>query len=93
MNSLHNLDRSIDKFLAWLSEAESSVEGLETDVDRLGSKREATTVRLHNTRLKVSFFHLNWMIYDKSATDSSISVRLFFFNPIKCGCFDVYRNG
>ncbi|XP_046399576.1 dystrophin, isoforms A/C/F/G/H-like isoform X9 [Ischnura elegans] len=33
MNSLQNFDRSLDKFLAWLSEAESSLEGIEADAD------------------------------------------------------------
>lgn len=28
LSSLHNLDRSLDKFLAWLSEAESVLETL-----------------------------------------------------------------
>lgn len=31
LSSLQNLDRSLDKFLAWLSEAESVVETLEAD--------------------------------------------------------------
>ncbi|XP_018579033.1 dystrophin [Anoplophora glabripennis] len=33
LSSLQNLDRSLDKFLAWLSEAESVVETLEGDVE------------------------------------------------------------
>ncbi|XP_031782476.1 dystrophin isoform X13 [Nasonia vitripennis] len=40
MNSLHNFDRSLDKFLAWLSEAESSTETLETEADRLSGRRD-----------------------------------------------------
>ncbi|XP_034944626.1 dystrophin [Chelonus insularis] len=40
INSLHNFDRSLDKFLAWLSEAESSMEQLETETDRLGGRRD-----------------------------------------------------
>lgn len=54
MNSLHNFDRSIDKFLAWLSETESSLEGLEADVDRLGSRRDPAALRQHLPQLKVS---------------------------------------
>lgn len=40
MNSLHTFDRSLDKFLAWLSEAESSLEAMESmaDADRLGQR-------------------------------------------------------
>lgn len=33
LSSLQNLDRSLDKFLAWLSEAESVVETLEGDTE------------------------------------------------------------
>ncbi|RZF41971.1 hypothetical protein LSTR_LSTR009929, partial [Laodelphax striatellus] len=33
MNSLHNFDRSLDKFLAWLSEAESSIECFENEAE------------------------------------------------------------
>lgn len=33
LSSLQNLDRSLDKFLAWLSEAESIVESLEGDIE------------------------------------------------------------
>ncbi|KAK3925763.1 Dystrophin, isoform B, partial [Frankliniella fusca] len=39
MNSLHTFDRSLDKFLAWLSEAESSLEAMEADADRLAQQR------------------------------------------------------
>ncbi|CAH1966565.1 unnamed protein product [Acanthoscelides obtectus] len=38
LSSLHNLDRSLDKFLAWLSEAESALETLEGE----GDTRRAT---------------------------------------------------
>ncbi|VEN49818.1 unnamed protein product [Callosobruchus maculatus] len=38
LSSLHNLDRSLDKFLAWLSEAESALETLEGE----GDARRAT---------------------------------------------------
>ncbi|XP_072152789.1 dystrophin, isoforms A/C/F/G/H isoform X2 [Bemisia tabaci] len=34
INSLHNLDRSLDKFLAWLSETESALETVETDPEK-----------------------------------------------------------
>lgn len=40
LNSLQNLDRSTDKFLAWLSEAESILESLESEVEsRRGSQQ------------------------------------------------------
>ena len=53
MNSLHNFDRSIDKFLAWLSETESSLEGVEADVDRLGTRRDQAALRQLLPRIKV----------------------------------------
>ncbi|XP_049782226.1 dystrophin, isoforms A/C/F/G/H-like, partial [Schistocerca cancellata] len=54
MSSLHNFDRSLDKFLAWLSEAESSMECVESDADRLGSRRDAGAIRqpLHQLKSK-----------------------------------------
>ncbi|XP_049955396.1 dystrophin-like [Schistocerca serialis cubense] len=56
MSSLHNFDRSLDKFLAWLSEAESSMECVESDADRLGSRRDAGAIRQPLHQLKVSEF-------------------------------------
>ncbi|XP_033212091.1 dystrophin isoform X3 [Belonocnema kinseyi] len=53
MNSLQNFDRSLDKFLAWLSEAESSMEGLETEADRLGGRRDHVALRRPQHQLKV----------------------------------------
>ncbi|KAK7862511.1 hypothetical protein R5R35_005931 [Gryllus longicercus] len=53
MNSLHNLDRSLDKFLAWLSEAESSLECLEAEADRLGGRRDPAALRQPSLQLKV----------------------------------------
>ncbi|XP_029040793.2 dystrophin, isoforms A/C/F/G/H isoform X6 [Osmia bicornis bicornis] len=53
MNSLHNFDRSLDKFLAWLSEAESSMEGLEAEADRLGGRRDQGALRRPQHQLKV----------------------------------------
>lgn len=55
MNSLQNFDRSLDKFLAWLSEAESSMEGLETEADRLVGRRDQIALRRPQHQLKVSF--------------------------------------
>ncbi|XP_044016172.1 dystrophin, isoforms A/C/F/G/H-like isoform X2 [Aphidius gifuensis] len=52
MNSLHNFDRSLDKFLAWLSEAESSMEGLEGEADRLGGRRDQGALRRPQHQLK-----------------------------------------
>ncbi|EFN72953.1 Dystrophin, isoforms A/C/F/G [Camponotus floridanus] len=54
MNSLHNFDRSLDKFLAWLSEAESSMEGLEAEADRLGGRRDQGALRRPQHQLKKS---------------------------------------
>lgn len=78
MNSLHNFDRSLDKFLAWLSEAESSMECVEAETDRLGGRRDPGLLRqpLHqlkvrNSQLYVSkklcvhchFEHSHWYVY------------------------------
>ncbi|KOX70716.1 Dystrophin, isoform B [Melipona quadrifasciata] len=56
MNSLHNFDRSLDKFLAWLSEAESSMEGLEAEADRLGGRRDQGALRRPQHQLKRTKF-------------------------------------
>ncbi|EZA55384.1 Dystrophin, isoform B [Ooceraea biroi] len=53
MSSLHNFDRSLDKFLAWLSEAESSMEELEAEADRLGGRRDQGALRRPQHQLKV----------------------------------------
>ncbi|XP_076298164.1 dystrophin, isoforms A/C/F/G/H isoform X11 [Lasioglossum baleicum] len=53
MNSLHNFDRSLDNFLAWLSEAESSMEGLEADADRLDGRRDQGALRRPQHQLKI----------------------------------------
>ncbi|XP_063241315.1 dystrophin, isoforms A/C/F/G/H-like [Bacillus rossius redtenbacheri] len=52
MNSLHNFDRSLDKFLAWLSEAESSLECVEAEADRLGGRRDQGALRQPLHQLK-----------------------------------------
>jgi chromosome segregation ATPase len=52
MNSLHNFDRSLDKFLAWLSEAESSMECVEAETDRLGGRRDPGLLRQPLHQLK-----------------------------------------
>lgn len=54
LNSLHNFDRSLDKFLAWLSEAESSMECVEVEADRAGSRRDEPATRQFSKQLKVS---------------------------------------
>ncbi|XP_026807467.1 dystrophin-like [Rhopalosiphum maidis] len=44
INSLQNLDKSLDNFLGWLSEAESSMETIEAEFDRCNTlKRDNTT--------------------------------------------------
>ena len=35
MNSLQNFDQSLDKFIAWISEMESNIENLETNIDKI----------------------------------------------------------
>lgn len=54
LNSLHNFDRSLDKFLAWLSEAESSMESVEVEADRAGTRRDESATRHFSKQLKVS---------------------------------------
>lgn len=58
MNSLHNFDRSLDNFLAWLSEAESSLESMEVDAERAaittGSRHQEVVNTLPHHQLKVS---------------------------------------
>ena len=36
MSSLHSFDRSLDKFMAWLSDTESALESLELELDSYG---------------------------------------------------------
>ncbi|XP_054271022.1 dystrophin isoform X1 [Macrosteles quadrilineatus] len=52
LNSLHNFDRSLDKFLAWLSEAESSLESVEVEADRAGGRRDEAVTRQFTKQLK-----------------------------------------
>ncbi|XP_023248432.1 dystrophin, isoforms A/C/F/G/H [Copidosoma floridanum] len=52
MNSLHNFDRSLDKFLAWLSEVESSTETLEVEADRLCGRRDQPAIARAQLQLK-----------------------------------------
>ncbi|KAK7605203.1 hypothetical protein V9T40_007061 [Parthenolecanium corni] len=52
MNSLHNFDRSLDKFLAWLSEAESSLETVDSDMGLPGRKEQP--VQKPNNQLRSS---------------------------------------
>lgn len=63
MNSLQNFDRSLDKFHAWLSEAESSLESADLEADRLGGRRDPASVRLPLQQLKVGPF-LHTIFYD-----------------------------
>lgn len=37
LNSLQSFDRSLDKFLAWLSEAESCMEAVDNEAERTNS--------------------------------------------------------
>uniref|UniRef100_T1IRG4 Protein detached n=1 Tax=Strigamia maritima TaxID=126957 RepID=T1IRG4_STRMM len=40
LNTLYNLDKALDKFLAWLSEAESTMEGLEAEGEKTNNRSE-----------------------------------------------------
>lgn len=54
MNSLQNFDRSLDKFLAWLSEAESTLENFESETEKLDGHRKRSSY--HQQQLKVGHF-------------------------------------
>lgn len=59
MGSLHSFDRALDKFMAWLSDAESSLESLEIELESYGpgvkTSRERALMQLKvgNIRLTV----------------------------------------
>ncbi|ROT83693.1 putative dystrophin, isoform B-like [Penaeus vannamei] len=53
MNSLHNFDKALDKFASWMSEAESSTDILELEVDKLGPGRRDLQARAPVAHLKV----------------------------------------
>ncbi|XP_076317501.1 dystrophin-like isoform X3 [Tachypleus tridentatus] len=45
VNSLHQLDKAMDRFLAWLSEAESTFEILESEAEKYGLREDMQQVR------------------------------------------------
>ncbi|XP_026474714.1 dystrophin-like [Ctenocephalides felis] len=55
INSLHNFDRSLEKFLAWLSEAESCMEAIESETDRTpaGTNSRQRDMRMPQHQLKI----------------------------------------
>lgn len=62
MNSLHNFDRSLDKFLAWLSEAESSLESVEVDAERAtssSSRHPESALPHHQLKVGSSIYFLD----------------------------------
>lgn len=50
MNSLQNFDRSLDKFLAWLSEAESTLENIEAEIEKLDGNRKRSSYHQHQLK-------------------------------------------
>lgn len=48
--------------MAWLSEAESSMEGLEAEADRLGGRRDQGALRRPQHQLKVSLIFVQSII-------------------------------
>jgi hypothetical protein len=46
MSSLQNFDKSIDNFLAWLSEAESTMECVEVETDRQAEKQSTPLLKV-----------------------------------------------
>jgi hypothetical protein len=79
MNSLHNFDRSLDKFLAWLSEAESSMECVEAETDRLGGRRDPGLLRqpLHQLKVRNSQIICEQKLCDCSFEQSGWYVNFF----------------
>lgn len=59
MNSLHNFDRSLDKFLAWLSEIESSVESIDAEPDVVQTRKDNHSNKPTTSQLKVSKNNIN----------------------------------
>ena len=57
MGSLANYDRSLDRFVAWLSDTESSLELLELELDSYGPGVKTSRERVLG-QLKVKFFIL-----------------------------------
>lgn len=80
LNSLHNFDRSLDKFLAWLSEAESSMECVEGEADRVAGRRDEPVVRQFSKQLKVGNFNACFYFFD-------IICLFFYFNKSLISCW------
>jgi len=90
MSSLYNFDKSIDQFLAWISETESSVEALQNEIDRLPVRKDLT-LRKPKNQLKVSLLFI-WILsithYSStvslraSSTDSFLISILLFKNHL-----------
>jgi hypothetical protein len=61
LGSLHSYDRSLDKFMAWLSDTESSLESLELELDSYGpgvkTSRERT---LHQLKVGLNRTAFGW---------------------------------
>ena len=57
MGSLHSYDRSLEKFMTWLSDTESSLESLELELDNYGAgvrtSRDRTLAQLKVTRTTI----------------------------------------
>lgn len=51
MNSLQNFDRSLDKFLAWLSEAESTLENIEAEMEKSDGNRKRSSYQQHQLKV------------------------------------------
>lgn len=69
MGSLHSFDRSLDKFMAWLSDTESSLESLELELDSYGPGVKTSRDKVL-AQLKVR--HIFSLTY-------SLSFSFFFF--------------
>ncbi|KAI9557614.1 dystrophin [Daphnia sinensis] len=66
MSSLHSFDRSLDKFMAWLSDTESALESLELELDSYGPGVKTSRERVL-IQLKVGIpIHVVWAVLIQS---------------------------
>ena len=63
MGSLANYDRSLDRFVAWLSDTESSLESLELELDSYGPGVKTSRERvLTQLKVKPSLFFFSLLV-------------------------------
>ena len=70
MGSLHSFDRALDKFMAWLSDAESSLESLEIELENYGPGVKTSRERVL-MQLKVGIIRLTPYARDGASRSSA----------------------